>query len=400
MAVLKRLKSTSKYLGFLGCVLFGLRMSRIHLSVAPSAGQQITMGQLSRQRSRAAQSTPRDTNHYDIENCRGRVKNIYFLKTHKCASTTVATLLTRYAVQHSLTLALPSAGLKDKYHIGWPAPLNPRHVFKYKDGRKINIIALHTTYNRSAVNEIMPRHTLKIGIIRDPLTQFWSAFDFFHLGNLPNSKANVTILTYLQDPMKYARPLLRFHGNRYFKNFLLTEFGYPDHDVTDIETIRRFASDIFKQFDLIMTYENLYESVVLMRRLLCWDFKSILMTHFHKNKNFQQHLAGNEKLRELHKSWSSADYIFYEYLQSKFLDSIKEQDDDFVDEVEHLKNVVKNLELFCHKEERQKLGLKKYIVPKSKWNKKIVIRPADCHLYHIKIYDYHNMLIETYVEKY
>jgi hypothetical protein len=309
-------------------------------------------------------------------------------------------LLTRYAVDHRLTLALPSAGLKDKYHIGWPAPLNPDHVFKYKDGRKINIMALHTIYNRSAVNEIMPRDTFKIAIIRDPLAQFWSAFDYFHFGNLSKLTGNNTILTYLQNPRRYQRPLWRFYGNRYFKNFLLTEFGYPNRDVTDTETIKQFARDISKQFDLVMTYENLYESVVLMRRLFCWNFKDILITHFHKNENFKQHLAGNEKLRELHKSWSSADYIFYEYFRSRLNHLIKTQDTDFFTEAAHLKNVVENLEIFCHREQRQKLGMKKYIIHKSVWNEKIVVRPADCHTFHIKAYDYHNILITKYVEKY
>ena len=67
-------------------------------------------------------------------------------------------------------------------------------IGKFDETRKFNISTNHLHYNRSAIEHVMTPSVKKIGIVREPESQFISSFSFYHGG------------------LKTVRPQLLFFG--------------------------------------------------------------------------------------------------------------------------------------------------------------------------------------------
>jgi hypothetical protein len=253
--------------------------------------------------------------------------------------------------------------------LGWPDRFRPDHVvgtyvkgqtrnrkYQYEEfleGQKINIIALHTIYDRDTVRRVMPDDTVSIAIVRKPFEQFQSIFDFSEFNVIKD--ANLTdsdpMAMFLESPDKYDIPL---YGRKYIKNFMLTEFGYENKDGGDDKKITSFLSFIDKNFQLVMIVEHFYESVILMKRYLCWTTEDVVFLNLMVNRRKRYYVSSDDLVRYLyleaiHRSWSRADYILYDYFNRTLWKRIQYESDDFHDEVEHLRYVVNEMALFCER---------------------------------------------------
>ena len=118
-------------------------------------------------------------------------RNVFFLKTHKCASSTIQNVFLRYGARHDLNFVLPTLG----NYLGNQAPFHramtsmaPWHRIGY------NIFCHHTVFNEQEVTAIMPADTVYVTIVRDPVTLFESLYSYAHLE-----------LHYKQDVIEFAR---------------------------------------------------------------------------------------------------------------------------------------------------------------------------------------------------
>ena len=101
-------------------------------------------------------------------------------------------------------------------------------------------------------------------------------------------------------PEYYASPQVR----RMTQNHFAFEFGY--NETTD--SVKEFLPYIESRF-LVLIMERLPESMVLLKRKLCWGMKDVF--YVHSNVEVYEKPAVNETLVNLHKLWSPLDYSFY-----------------------------------------------------------------------------------------
>ena len=90
-----------------------------------------------------------------IFSCQPRTK-IIFLKTHKCASSTVQNILLREALRNDLNVVLPPEG----NYVGKYVPFSPRAIRRTpweKAGLRYDMYVLHGIWNGSAVRSVMNR---------------------------------------------------------------------------------------------------------------------------------------------------------------------------------------------------------------------------------------------------
>ncbi|XP_069183986.1 galactosylceramide sulfotransferase isoform X2 [Procambarus clarkii] len=233
--------------------------------------------------------------------------HIMFLKTHKCASTTVQNIFLRYGYTHNLTFALPAA---DNY-LGNPETFKvnmiPKKLMPLK--KKVDVFALHTRLNPREHTRILHNDTRWITIVRDPSALYESLFNFFHMDN----GYGFQLSEFSTRPLSELASLPRY-GGKFGKNQMLFDFGYLDD--LSVTELRRAIEELDKRFDLVMISEYMDESLVLLRHLLCWSPHDTVV--FAKNARRQEvkptlSPATQQALREL----NSADVLLYNHFLAR-----------------------------------------------------------------------------------
>ena len=115
----------------------------------------------------------------DQNNCPKR-KHIMFLKTHKCASSSIQNILLRFGDSKDLFFALP----KTDNYLGHPTRFSRRFVLdpfmlKNRYNLSYSIIAHHLRFNYKELVSILPEDTIFITILRDPVKLFESLFVYY-----------------------------------------------------------------------------------------------------------------------------------------------------------------------------------------------------------------------------
>lgn len=114
---------------------------------------------------------------YPSNSCRPQ-KYIVFLKTHKCASSSIQNIFSRYGYRRGLTFVLPAKGS----YIGHPEPFNWSMVpDPEKFGLHYNILTHHCRLNYDEIKRKFPDDVKLITIVRQPVELYESLFSFYSL---------------------------------------------------------------------------------------------------------------------------------------------------------------------------------------------------------------------------
>ncbi|CAG2062701.1 unnamed protein product, partial [Timema podura] len=134
---------------------------------------------------------------------RTRRNNIFFLKTHKCASSTVQNILMRMGSKHGLTFVLPPTG----NYLGNPQPFIPALIGPtlVTPDRKYNIFTHHTRYNVTAMREVMYEDAPFVTIMREPVSLFESLYSYYGMSGF----YNMNLTQFLRKPLVEIETLPR-----------------------------------------------------------------------------------------------------------------------------------------------------------------------------------------------
>ncbi|KAK3107186.1 hypothetical protein FSP39_008872 [Pinctada imbricata] len=293
-------------------------------------------------------------------NGRGKQNHLYFLRTHKSGSTTIYSLFLRFGYRNNLTFVLPAKFnsttisivpfQKGKGYLGAPK------------GEKYEILCHHTVYNRTGLAGVLPIDTMYIGLVREPLAHFVSAFIYFKykfkkkfLVELPGDDVISSITWYLNNP-KLVLPRHTDKNIRQWvhtKNGMAYDFGYPVELIeygNSIETYE-FIERLDSEFDLVLVLEYLDESLVLMKRMLAWSMKDILyITYNNKgiiNSTHVKNLLTEGEIQR-HREWESVDFALYNHFKDKLLRRIQNEGMSFHNEVQDFKEARHAVGQFCY----------------------------------------------------
>ncbi|XP_064648813.1 galactose-3-O-sulfotransferase 2-like [Lineus longissimus] len=288
-------------------------------------------------------------------------------------------------MKRKLVIALPRY---DEGHIGWPKSFQPNQIYRYNDIRDgnltVDIIPHHLIYNRTALEQVMSNDTVYISIVREPFSQFKSTLNYFQKAvlqlDMPGTQKEA-VTQFLNNADEYEKNVTFTFNERpageksITKNFMATEFGFPVSKFKDEKFIKDFLNKIDKEFHLVMLYEELYESVVLLRRLLCWDFKDILFTVVNKQYYRVDRVTDSVIYRRQQK-WSAVDHALYYHLR-KILQLRKSSQiyRPLMLEAQHLRRVTYKLKHFCDLEEGPYLEIKA-----TTWHLDFKVRRSQCGL--------------------
>lgn len=310
--------------------------------------------------------------------------NVAFVKVHKAGSTTVMNIIQRFGYGRNLNFALPKEGL---IYIGLYGPLSTWNIRQLpQNSSTYNIICNHVMYTREGFRKIMPNDTAYIGILRQPWEQFVSAF-YYYSKVVPQKYLTVInatnkIVEYLKHPKIYDG----IRGASYTHNRMALDFGVWPMYFSKYEHINKYIRSLDKDFTLVLILEKFDESLVLLKRYMCWTFKDILYVPRNRRKTVKiENTTAADKLR--HRKWSQADYIFYHYFHERLLQRIYAEKNNFSGEVNHFRSILKHVQDWCVTIGRSILlngENTRFTVPQSSWGDKFEITNIDCDLMMMK----------------
>ncbi|XP_077867254.1 galactosylceramide sulfotransferase-like [Saccoglossus kowalevskii] len=235
-----------------------------------------------------------------------------FRKTAKTGSSTVAALLYRYGFYHDLVAALPDPPSKMMLHVTNVTVLTTKydcnHTFP-----GYNYIASHILdYNYNVLKDFIPKAKF-ITILRSPIDTFESKFYFTnnHIKyGLQNQINPLEIFLFNSAYQKYINTVLVSRVSTWFD---LTS----GHELLEME----------KQFDLVMITEYMDESLVLLKKMMCWTFDDVI---YHSNKVSDiQRQPMTAEMKQKIGTTLALDIELYEYFNSTLWSKIQNYDGDF-----------------------------------------------------------------------
>ena len=300
-------------------------------------------------------------------------KHIAFIKVPKAASTTFANIFQRFGLSRNLSFLLPRHVIDGRIIYNNILPL-------LDDMRFYDIVSNHIIFNATFFSEVFPSDVIVIANFRYPLNRFVSLMQYVKAGSsTDNVQHNITsdVREYLSschdenlDPIG-IKPQAKWFSSQH------NNYQY------DLRTTLYFIDFIDKHFKLVLIVEHMDESLVLMRRMLCWQLRDILYHTVlppYNDAALQNKISAKDIISRLspehvmaHKKCSSTDYILYNHFNQSLWNKIKLEPEDFMDEVRHFRDVNGRVKTFCLTSTFGQLA-----VAASMWNEEFIVSRNDC----------------------
>nr|XP_060622782.1 galactose-3-O-sulfotransferase 2-like [Anolis sagrei ordinatus] len=241
---------------------------------------------------------------------------VVFLKVHKSASSTVMNILFRFGETHNLTFALPVNGASQLYY---PLYFTAAAVEGYVPGKdsQFDIMCHHMRFFEPEVAKVMGNTTFYFAILRNPVYLMESSFNYYK-GTSSFSKAK-TLEEFLNQTSLFYNASA--NDSHYAKNLMTFDFGYNNNGNFFTKRVQLMVRAIEAEFDLLLISEYFDESMVLLKKLLCWDLDDVVSFPLNSRHNSSKnHLS--ESTREQIKNWNKLDWELYVHFNRTFWEKI------------------------------------------------------------------------------
>ncbi|XP_071960930.1 galactosylceramide sulfotransferase-like [Antedon mediterranea] len=261
------------------------------------------------------------------------VDYIVFLKTHKTASTTLASILERFGYIRNLLFAVSKSGhifslsnLFNRDMVPSLFSLNSKRLNTSSKQTGYHLLTNHVRYNRPEMDAVI--HDAKyITIIREPVANFESAFGYFEIAkHLGLTSHKNPIETFMKTPKLFLDK--HFYQWKRAKNGQLFDLGLEHDSFDDYYTAKYKIRQLDSEFDLVLITEYFDESLILLKKLMCWSFEDILYVS-NGIRSASHRYALNDELRAKIREWNSADVMLYTHFNETLWRKIKEYEGNF-----------------------------------------------------------------------
>ena len=328
---------------------------------------------------------------------------------HKTGSTTISNILFRLGLSNNSTIAVftkHTQGLmKPKQSAGILGPLlgsnyvnpHPQDIDVLTgdvstERSAFDIQLEHTHFKEKDVFKIMTEDTKFIATVRHPFNHLKSVFNHYHmwkdLGMDPKDEPNAVQL-FLQHPYKYENNSKMFR----VRNKMVYEFGIDMKRLGDEAYVENYLDHLAERFDLVLITEYLDESLILLKRRMCWEMKDIIYLA-QRNATYSGKYSKPEdygELLETHKQWTWVDYkLYYKFLRYHN-ETVLSLGREFQEEVDVFRAILQIVHQYCNDFQQKvwdkeryedntiaKLSLEVITVQQSQFNKAFSVSGVDC----------------------
>jgi len=259
-----------------------------------------------RQEETSYESKPRYSGYKECE----KKNKVAFLKTHKCASSSLQNILMRYGLKNELNFVLPSSGNYLGRYVKYSRSMIANTPWE-RAGIEYQMFCLHTIWNYKEVSETLGSDTTYITIIRDPVELFESLWVYAGMNNYYHTDLETFALS----------PKTGMFANRAFKNLgrnqMLWDSGLNAQLMDNITAVHNKIEEMENTFDLVLMAERFDESMILLKNKLCWDYQDVVNFKLNARKESRKTSLSPEAKSAL-KKYLASDYLLYEHFKAKF----------------------------------------------------------------------------------
>ena len=130
------------------------------------------------------------------------------------------------------------------------------------------------------------------------------------------------------------------------KNGMFFDLGLHTSDYDQEIAITSAIFDLQKRFTLVLIHEYLDESLVLMKRKLCWDTDDVIYLRSAFPQLPSPDITLSLRAKEAFSKWNKADWMLYEFFNATLWESIRSEE-GFYSEVRNFKDRQKEIGLYC-----------------------------------------------------
>ena len=282
------------------------------------------------------------------------VQSVGFAKTHKTASSSVQNILLRAGLAAGWNLALPAQGHvllrppgtkwnSQPFQTAWLEEVAWRRMVEQEG---YSALLLHTIWNQREVEHLLGRgqDVKLITILRDPVDQFESMYDFFDF----EAKLGMDLEQFVVEYVVRGKEMSRVNGFL-GRNQQLWDLGLGD--TQDLDLVASWVEQVDRDFNLVMIAEELEESLVLLSHVLCWSLVHLTSLRVNSRGNSQRTLLSTVA-REHLRWWLEGDYKLYHHFTTKLQESKEQLGKRRLREgIEELRRENRNLVQECRVEE-------------------------------------------------
>lgn len=197
--------------------------------------------------------------------------------------------------------------------------------------------------------------TRYITILREPVHHFESVFDFMDFETLlklygdPNPLAS-----FLRNPKSFHElwPFRRTELSL-IRNPLFFDLGLQFKYYQNLTAVEKYIQFLEYEFDLVMITEYFDESLVLLKRLLCWEIEDVLFFKMNERQGKEKQTALSEEVKANIKRWNAADVLLYNHFNNTFWKKVSAEGPGFYRDLENMKSRRKEMERKCLSDEER-----------------------------------------------
>lgn len=225
--------------------------------------------------------------------------NVYFVKTHKTASSALQNVLIRLADKRSMRVV---NDLKKEKN------LNENHKINNK------IYFFHGRHNVRIAEEIFPRNrSLYMTILRNPADQLLSSINYF--SRLKKEKENIMKNIENESAMKSLGKKAEIFC--LLKNSASYDLGYVECAESYKNSAENLIERFKKDFDLVILTEYFNEGLILLKNILNLSYKDIVCLSVNQGTK-RPEPADRLWAESVANKVSKADLLLYNYYRQKY----------------------------------------------------------------------------------
>ena len=289
--------------------------------------------------------------HYNVSSCEP-ISHIYYLKTHKTGSSTIGTMLLKYGIIRNRTIVLDP----DLADMQWPAPLELNEVSSLVQKDTAKIFSSHIRFNKGPVNSVFPKPNAKyITILRNPIDRFKSAWLFYGYTRTTGVSSDERPLnTFLRSPNALEEIRRRLSKSKIYRiynhisNSNLFDMGLEQDNFQNMALVTSYIDKMDQEFDLVMIADYFDESLILLKRLLCWEFEDIVYLKLRVKK---KKLEFEEEIKKNILTWNHADVTLFNHFNKTFWRKVQQEGHSFYEDLKAFRKINQDYQAMCESSE-------------------------------------------------
>lgn len=282
--------------------------------------------------------------------------SVVFVKTHKTGSTTMSSVVNRFGFSRNMSFLFyrndtshghfRQTNFSNVSELLPPIGIPPGEYASYRD---FDIMTNHIRFlpNIKFMRRYMRQGSRAITVLREPSKQWESAFLFFNCAksmNILHKNASEKIQEFLSFPLIYWTITEEGQCKYYTRNGMFYDLSSNDAIHTSESEVYRELKILDQNLDLVLITEYLDESLLLLKKLMCWDYEDILYVTLNQ-RNKTSDLTEKQRL-DINK-WNMADTILYDHYNQTLWRKVQEYGPSFEQDLAHFRTLLKEYMTLC-----------------------------------------------------